>query len=201
MQPLYSTQCSAILAQCSSMPVRPCRPRRTRGPSLSASAYKSLGDALLQSGAHRDALAAYERALAVQEGFEYKPFILAGLAWTHLSLGDGETALKRAREAANATRRWQNKHTEFVAQLCIGTVLLWTRGLAAREEIELALEAAAGAVAAMGAKGYEPIVLIERARLRVCWVINEAPVATSRKLIEFSSKWAQHHAQRCWRKN
>jgi tetratricopeptide (TPR) repeat protein len=138
---------------------------RLGGPAFSASAYKSLGDALLQSGAHRDALAAYERALAVQEGFEYKPFILAGLAWTHLSLGDGETALKRAREAANATRRWQNKHTEFVAQLCIGTVLLWTRGLAAREEIELALEAAAGAVAAMGAKGYEPIVLIERARL------------------------------------
>ena len=110
-------------------------------------------------------MAAFERALAVQEGFEWKPWILAGLAWTHLALGDGETALKRAREAANVTRGLQGKLTEFAVQICVAHVLLSTRGRVAREEIESALQTAAEAVAAMGARGYEPDVLIARARL------------------------------------
>jgi hypothetical protein len=110
-------------------------------------------------------LAAYERALAVQEGFEWKPFILPGLAMTHLALGDGETALKTAREAANVTRPSQAKLPESLAQLCVAHVLLSTRGLVAREEIESALQTAAEAAAEMGARSLEPDVLIERARL------------------------------------
>ena len=138
---------------------------KLEAPAFIAEAYKNLGDALLQSKAYRDALAAYERAVAVQEGFEWKPFILAGLAWTHLALGDGETALNKAREAVNVTRRSPRKLVEFVVQHSVAGVLLWTRGLTAREEIESALEAAAEAVTAMGARGFEPLVLIERARL------------------------------------
>jgi tetratricopeptide (TPR) repeat protein len=130
-----------------------------------AMAYNNLGDASLDSGAYGDALAAYERALAVQEGFEWKPFILVGLAITHLALGDGETALKTAREAANVTRRSQGKLAEVFAQLCVARVLLSTRGLVARGEIESALQTAAETVAGMGARGIEPDVLIERARL------------------------------------
>src|SRR5262249_54840700 len=130
-----------------------------------AHAYQALGEALRHSGAYGDALAALERALAVQEGFEWKPFILADLAWTHLALGDGETALKRAREAVSVTRRSQSKMAEVAVHLCIAGVLLSTRGVAAREEIESALQAAADAVAAMGARGLEPDVLIARARL------------------------------------
>jgi class 3 adenylate cyclase/tetratricopeptide (TPR) repeat protein/DNA-binding IscR family transcriptional regulator len=138
---------------------------RLEAPAAIANAYRSLGHASLLSRAYGDALAAFERALAVQEGFEFKPFILTGLAWTHLALGDGETALKTAREAANVTRRLQHKLAEFFAQLCVARVLLSTRGLVAREEIESALQTAAETAAEMGARGLEPDVLIERARL------------------------------------
>jgi tetratricopeptide (TPR) repeat protein len=141
---------------------------RLEAPAFIANAYKSLGQASLRSGAYGDALAAYERALAVQEGFEWKPFILRSLAMTHLALGDGETALKTAREAANVTRRSQRKLSEFSAQLCVAQVLLSTRGLVAREEIESALQTAAETAAEMGARGLEPDVLIERARLAAC---------------------------------
>src|SRR5262249_5110558 len=109
-------------------------------PAINANAYRALGEALLHSGAYRDALAAFEKALAVQEGFEWRPFILADLAWTHLALGDGETALKGALGAASVTQRSQTKVVEFAIQLCVAGVLLSTRGLAAREEIESALE-------------------------------------------------------------
>jgi len=138
---------------------------RLEAPAYIAEAYNSLGLASLQSGAFRDALAAYERASAVQEGFEWEPLILSGLAWTHLSLGDGETALKKAREAVDAARRSQRKLAQFAVHHCVAGVLLWTRGLAAREQIESALQGAAQAVAVMGARAYEPLVLIERARL------------------------------------
>ncbi len=74
--------------------------------------------------------------MAVKEGFEWKPFILCGLAFTHLGLGDGETALKTAREAVNVTRRSPGKLAEFSAQHCVARVLLLTRGLVARDEIE-----------------------------------------------------------------
>jgi tetratricopeptide (TPR) repeat protein len=120
---------------------------------------------LLNSRAYGDALAAFERALAVREGFEWKHFILRGLAMTYLALGDGETALNTVREAANVTRRLQHKLAEFSAQLCVARVLLSTRGLVAREEIESALQTAAERVAEMGARGLEPDVLMERARL------------------------------------
>ena len=111
-------------------------------------------------GVHR-----VRRSLAVQEGFEWKPLILVGLARTHLGLGDGETALKTAREAVNVTRRSQGKFAEFIVRLCVAHVLLSTRGLVARGEIESALQTAAETMAEMGARGFEPDVLIERARL------------------------------------
>ena len=126
---------------------------RVGAPALIAVAYNSLGDASLLSGAYGDALAAYERALAVQEGFEWKPWILAGLAMTHLALGDGETALKTAREATNVTRRSHGTLPELFTQLCLARVLLSTRGLVAREEIESALQTAAETAAETGAKG------------------------------------------------
>jgi tetratricopeptide (TPR) repeat protein len=100
---------------------------RLEAPAIIAKAYLSLGHASLESGAYGDALAAYERALAVKEGFEWKPFILAGLAWTHLALGHDETALNRAREAVNATRGPHSKLAEFHVQLCVAHGLLSTR--------------------------------------------------------------------------
>jgi tetratricopeptide (TPR) repeat protein len=138
---------------------------RLEAPAIIATAYRSLGQASLHSGAYGDALPAFERALAVKEGFEYKPFILPDLAMTRLALGDGELALKTAREAANVTRRSQAKLPESLAQLCVAHVLLSTRGLVAREEIESALQTAEETVAEMGARGFEPDVLIERALL------------------------------------
>jgi hypothetical protein len=76
-----------------------------------------------------------------------------------------ETALKRAREAVNATRRSQGKLAEVYAQLCLAQVLLSTRGLVARVEIESALQTAAETTAEMGARRFEPDLLIARARL------------------------------------
>jgi tetratricopeptide (TPR) repeat protein len=138
---------------------------RLEAPALIAATYRSLGVASLYSRAYGDALAAFERALAVQEGFEFKPFLLAGLAWTHLSLGDGKRALKTPREAVNITARSRSKLLVHAAQLCIAQVLLSTRGLAAREEVESALQTAGETAAEMGARGYEPDLLIARARL------------------------------------
>jgi hypothetical protein len=65
----------------------------------------------------------------------------------------------------NVTRRLQGKFGEFYPQLCVARVLLWTRGLVAREEIESAQQNAAKTAAEMGARGLEPDVLIARARL------------------------------------
>jgi len=138
---------------------------RLEAPALLALVYNRLGHALRFSGVYGEALAAFERALAVRGGFEYGPFILTGIAWTHLSLGNAETALSTAREAANLTRRWPSKLAEFFTQLCVADILLSTRGVAAREEVEAALQRAAETAAEMGAKAFEPDVLIQRARL------------------------------------
>jgi tetratricopeptide (TPR) repeat protein len=173
---------------------------RLEAPRIIATAYRSLGQASLHSGAYGDALAAFERALAVQEGFEWKPFILAGLAWAHLALGDGETALKTAREAVNVTRRSQVKLAKFSPQLCVAGVLLSTRGLAAREEIESALHTVAETAAEMGARSFEPFVLIERARLarllgdegRYRSALSEA----DRLFTEMGSRWRAAELER-----
>lgn len=48
---------------------------------------------------------------------------------------------------------------------CLADILLRARGLEAREEIESALETASKTLAEMGAKSFEPNVLIRRALL------------------------------------
>jgi tetratricopeptide (TPR) repeat protein len=174
---------------------------KVEAPAFIAMAYKSLGEASLHSRAYGDALTAYERALAVQEGFERKPFILAGLAWTHLALGDGETALKTAREAANVSRRLQGNLAEFWAQLCVAHVLLSTRGLGAREEIESALQTAAETAAEMGARASSPTCSSSVRAWPASWVTRAATVAISPNPIGSSLKWAQRGAQRGWSEN
>ena len=136
---------------------------RLEAPAVIANTYRSLGNALLASGAVNDALGAYEKALSTNGGFEWRPFIICGLAYTYFVLGDGEKALNMARDAANATLRTQSPLVVFVTQGCVAEVLLFVRG--AKDEIETALQAAESAVATIGARAFEPWVLTLRARL------------------------------------
>jgi len=117
---------------------------RLEAPATIANAYRSLGQALLASGALDDALGALEKALSTNGGFEWRPFILCGLAYTHLFLGDDEKALNVARDAANATLRTQSPLAMYVTHSTAAEVLLFVRGVMAKEDTEAALQTVVG---------------------------------------------------------
>jgi tetratricopeptide (TPR) repeat protein len=138
---------------------------RFEAPDTIAFAYNRLGFALLVSREFGEALAAFEKARA-QGDFVVTSIILTGMAWSHLRLGNTETALKAIDEAADLARRLPTKLAAgHAVPLCRADILLSTCGLAAREEIESALQTATKALAEMGAKSFEPDVLMRRAQL------------------------------------
>jgi hypothetical protein len=88
-----------------------------------------------------------------------------GISLTALGKAEG-APLKRVNEAADLARRFPTKiAVGYVVPLCLAEILLWTRGLVAREEIESALQTATETLAEMGARGFEPDVFIRRAML------------------------------------
>jgi class 3 adenylate cyclase len=136
----------------------------SEAPMFISVSYNRLGLALLMSRAYRDALAAFEKALA-QGDLEWRPFNLTGIATTYLALRDGEKALKAVREAENAARQSPDLYADFYNALTLAEILLSTRGVGAREDTESALQTAAGAAAKLGARVLEPDLLVRRARL------------------------------------
>ena len=139
-------------------------------PTLIASAYDSLGVGLALDGRFDEAREASGRALATAEGnqtmLQSQPVFLANSAAAELGVGNFETAIEMAREAANLARDRHTPLFECRARIVLARSLLaGTPSPAAIKDADDTLSRALAIVEHTGAHGYEPFVRAERARL------------------------------------
>jgi hypothetical protein len=119
------------------------------------------------------------------------------MAMARGGLGDAARARELADRAVTLARERLNKPSECEAELVRARVLLQLDGLAARDEITSALDAAAALAEEMNARSFEPFICEERARLAR---LSGDPTAFQRALREarrlYTEMGATGHAQR-----
>jgi adenylate cyclase len=140
-------------------------------PFLRLFAFLHLGVARLVRHDWSGAIDAFEAGLSVvheaRTGLEQEPLALAGLAEAHCGAGRLEIARETAERAIAAARACGMPVGELEGQLALARVLLAdagkiTAGRAAA--ITTALDRAGTVVEECRARGFEPLVLVERAR-------------------------------------
>jgi adenylate cyclase len=141
---------------------------RVHLPSLETIAFGALGAAHLVREEWNEAVAAFERALAllrehrINVGFE--ALYLSGLADAHLGRGEAERARTLAEEAIATAQRRGTRFWDVLGCISLARAHLAAGGVAARSEIDAAL-ARAEALVARGAAASEPDVRLVRAEL------------------------------------
>jgi len=127
-----------------------------------------LGLAACMRGEWREAIEAIEQsqALAVERrtAVDSEAWCLIILGEAHLGLGDAEQAANLLRDAV-ALMRSRGQAAETVANVVLARILLGSAGLAAREEIESALERASDLMRGTGMCSVEPMIRVELAEL------------------------------------
>jgi class 3 adenylate cyclase/tetratricopeptide (TPR) repeat protein len=173
---------------------------RLQTPTLLAGAYDSLGVAYLLGERYHDALELAERALRIARDsgtlLQSEAVFVANLAAAHVGVGDLDRGIARAREAVAVAH---DRHTPLFE---CRALLFCVRALLAGGPQHLAeasdmLDAAFAIVARTGARGYEPFLRVEAARLArlrgdATSVANELAEASR----QFRSMGADGHAER-----
>ena len=108
---------------------------------------------------HAREIAGDRSAAADSEGFQ-----LLTLGEAHANLGDAHRGVELCRQAVSLLRG-REQATEVMAHLTLARVLLVSQGIAARDEIEVALARAEELVEALGAAAVRPLIHIQRAEL------------------------------------
>jgi class 3 adenylate cyclase/tetratricopeptide (TPR) repeat protein len=171
---------------------------RLQTPTLLAGAYDSLGVACLLSERFHDALELTERALNVARRagtlLQSEAVFVANLAAAYVGVGELEKGIQHAREAVTIARERHTPLFECRALLVCVRALL-AGGVDHLEEAEEALASAFAIVNRTGARGYEPFLRIEAAKLARL----RGDVATSVSELEkasrqFDSMGARGHA-------
>jgi class 3 adenylate cyclase len=141
---------------------------RTGGTFLRGDTYGHRGLAHVLRGEWDEAIAELERSLEIlreartpSEG----PWRLAHLAEAYLGAGQSERARETAKQAVVMAVTHGTRYYELVAQLVLVRVLIGAEGVGAKTEIEAALERLAALIEEIGARGYEPFLHEQRARL------------------------------------
>jgi adenylate cyclase len=157
-------------------------------------AYGGLGYACISEARWREAVEALETA-EERGARTIPPNAVAARAW--LGLGDAERARRAADEAVAAARSSGWRVYEINAQLALSSVLVETKGAAARAAVEGALSRAEQLVQETGCRSSQPLVHLERAQLM--GVLGD-PAGRERELREahrlFSEMGAKGHAER-----
>jgi tetratricopeptide (TPR) repeat protein len=142
---------------------------RTGGTLWRAWAWTNLGVAELTRGEWRRSIEALERAEQIsadgRSAVEGHPKRLAHLAEARLGVGDVEQARELADRAAQAAEGIGGPVAIIPAGLAMARVLLAAPGALQAERIESALGEVLELVQRTGARGYEPQVRVELARL------------------------------------
>jgi adenylate cyclase len=131
----------------------------------------TVPSAAAQAGAGRfaDALALAESDLAtIREhsiGLYFEPSLLATIARARLALGEPDSALAAAEEAAAITHAHRLAACGLQAPIALAQVLIATQGAAATERIETVLAQATRVVHESGAYAFEPQIQREHAAL------------------------------------
>ncbi len=112
-------------------------------------------------GFERSISISHEQGVAV----EAEPQRLAYMAESLAGLGDFERARETAAEALDCARDQQHVQGIIAAGISLGAVLLGADGLAARAEIESALEESLACARETGARANEPRIYVLRAEL------------------------------------
>ena len=127
-----------------------------------------LGLAAVMQGEWRQAVEAIERSQAISRerrtAVDSQGWCLIALGEAYLGLGDAERAANLLRDAV-ALVRSRGQAAEAIANVVLARVLLGSEGLAAREEIETALERARELARNTGMRSVEPMIHVELAEL------------------------------------
>jgi tetratricopeptide (TPR) repeat protein len=127
-----------------------------------------LGLAGVMRGDWREGVEAIERSQAISRerrtAVDSQGWCLIALGEAYLGLGDGERAASLLRDAI-ALVRSRGQAAEAVANVVLARILLASEGLAAREEIETALERASELARNTGICSVEPMIHVELAEL------------------------------------
>ncbi len=142
---------------------------RTGGALWRTWAWTDLGVAELMRGQWRSAIEALQRAEEISEegrsGVEGRALRLAHLAEAQLGAGDPELAYELADRATRAAADQGGTVAVIPAGLAMARVLLAAPGPPRADQIEAALGSVLEMVQRIGARGYEPQVRFELARL------------------------------------
>jgi adenylate cyclase len=142
---------------------------RTGGALWRTWAWTDLGVAELMRGEWRSAIEALQRAEEISEegrsGVEGRALRLAHLAEAQLGAGDPERAYELADRATRAAADQGGTVAVIPAGLAMARVLLAAPGPFQADQIEAALGSVLEMVQRIGARGYEPQVRVELARL------------------------------------
>jgi len=137
-------------------------------PALISGAYDSVCVAYTMAGRYDEAVQAGERALssARESGtlLQSESVFVANVAAAYDGGGHADLALSTAREAVEIARRRSTPMFECRALLVLARVLL-AAGPASIDEASEALTSALEIVERTGARGYEPFLRVELARL------------------------------------
>ncbi len=127
-----------------------------------------LGCAAGMRGEWRQAVEAIERSQAISRerrtAVDSEGWCLVILGEAYLGLGEAELGLNLLREAV-ALMRSREQAAEAVANVALARALLGSERLAAREEIESALERASELTRSTGMRSVEPMIHVELAEL------------------------------------
>jgi tetratricopeptide (TPR) repeat protein len=138
------------------------------GPFRRIFAYAHLGHAYFEVGSYAEAVTALEKSREIvresHTGFEMDPAAATWLAEVYAYSGEPERALQLAEEAVIGAR---GRGVVVLAwtRIILARVLLRTKGLASRREIEASLDEASGLVRQMEFRMTEPFLHVERAEL------------------------------------
>jgi tetratricopeptide (TPR) repeat protein len=123
-------------------------------------AYGTLGRAWVLSQRWGGAEEALSRAVSMaterRTGLPFLPRALTGLARVHLAAGDPEAARAVLDQALELAGELGARSQELDAQLALAQLLLRVQGLAARQQIDAALERAAALIEETGARAHQP---------------------------------------------
>jgi class 3 adenylate cyclase/tetratricopeptide (TPR) repeat protein len=132
-------------------------------------AHTYVGWAHLLREEWHEAIAALEYSLEVARasgtGLEGQPFRLAFLAEALAATGDVDRARDLAREAVRRATERGRRFVEAEANRALARVLMTTDGLDALGDIKPALDKSLALAREMGARGLEPLILLDHARL------------------------------------
>ncbi|HMA27350.1 MAG TPA: adenylate/guanylate cyclase domain-containing protein [Solirubrobacterales bacterium] len=142
---------------------------RTGGSFQGGTAYGYRGLAQVVRGEWDEAIAALERSLEIlreaRAGLLWEPWQLAWLGEAYLGAGQSDRARESAKHAVDLVLEQGARYLELMPQLALVRVLIGTEGTGARSEIEAALARVSELIEEIGARGYEPFLHEQRARL------------------------------------